>query len=350
MKFSIGTILCCVVLSLTGHTHPDTTARPFELEGSIDLITTPKAYLIYNAGGKVVRDTATIIDGVFRFTGRIYCPTYSQIWSDDYKYGTALYLESNKMTIGLAGADKHLVVTGSVTDGEYEPLRREYVLYNFKVGSKKGTEEVNLIRTEMIVKIKFFIREHPRSYVSLQELTALSPGLDQVELLSLFEGLDKQVRESDQGITLVKKVETIRQTEIGMPARDFVQKGADGRDIALHDLKGKYVLIDFWASWCGPCRLENPNLVKTWRKFKDKNIVILGVSLDEKEDKWKEAIEKDRLNWLQVSDLKGWGNTVALQYAVSSIPANFLVDPDGMIIARNLRGQELERKLYELFK
>ncbi len=117
--------------------------------------------------------------------------------------------------------------------------------------------------------------------------------------------------------------------------------------MALSAFKGQYVLIDFWASWCGPCRLENPNVLKTYRKFHSKGFTVLGVSLDDHKDKWLAAIRQDGLPWTQVSDLKGWKNEVAVQYGIEGIPMNFLLDKEGKIVAKGLRGQDLEKQLEE---
>ena len=124
----------------------------------------------------------------------------------------------------------------------------------------------------------------------------------------------------------------------------------DGKTVTLSSYKGKYVLVDFWASWCGPCRGENPNVLAAYNKFKSKNFTILGVSLDENKDAWKKAVDKDGLPWTHVSDLKGWKSDAAAIYSVHSIPANFLIDPTGKIIAKSLRGAELDSKLAELLK
>ena len=131
----------------------------------------------------------------------------------------------------------------------------------------------------------------------------------------------------------------------GAVAPEIKLQTPDGKMVSLSSFRGKYVLIDFWASWCGPCRQENPNVVKAYQAFKDKNFTILGVSLDEDKDKWLQAIDKDNLTWTHISDLKGWQSVAARDYNVNGIPANFLVDPNGIIIASNLRGPELSAKL-----
>jgi thiol-disulfide isomerase/thioredoxin len=131
---------------------------------------------------------------------------------------------------------------------------------------------------------------------------------------------------------------------------DFEQMDVNGKKVTLSSLKGRYVLLDFWASWCGPCRAENPNVLKAYNKFKDKHLEILAVSLDQNKANWLSAIEKDAMPWIHVSDLKGWKNEVAAQYGIRSIPQNLLIGPDGRIIAKNLRGSALEKKLSEILE
>lgn len=137
---------------------------------------------------------------------------------------------------------------------------------------------------------------------------------------------------------------------IGNTAPEITLPGMDGKEVSLSSFKGKYVLLDFWASWCGPCRRENPNVVEAFNKFKDKNFTVLGVSLDNDKEKWEAAIEKDNLTWTHISDLKGWESVAARVYGIESIPSNFLIGPDGKILARDLREDALEEKLEELLK
>ena len=151
---------------------------------------------------------------------------------------------------------------------------------------------------------------------------------------------------------MAEKIEIAKKLGIGKVAPDFTQNDTLGNPVTLSSLRGKYVLVDFWASWCGPCRRENPNVVKAFQKFKDKGFHIIGVSLDQSnaKDKWIKAIHDDQLTWTQVSDLQFWKNAVAVEYGIQAIPQNYLLDPEGKIIAKNLSGDDLDKKLEEVMK
>jgi thiol-disulfide isomerase/thioredoxin len=196
-----------------------------------------------------------------------------------------------------------------------------------------------------------FVKKHTASPVSLY-LTeqALGNSLESAKAAPLFELLSDALQKSEKGRQISEMIEVGKKSMVGVTATDFSQPTPDGTNISLSSFRGKYVLVDFWASWCGPCRAESPNLVKAYNQYKSKGFEIYSVSMDEKKDRWLKAIKDDNYTWPQAGDLKGWDNAAGALFGVSSIPFNFLVDPNGVIIARNLRGEELDKKLKELFK
>lgn len=178
----------------------------------------------------------------------------------------------------------------------------------------------------------------------------ISPEKDLLFLDSLAQKLQKDLPSSKHTKSFVEFVERNKELNIGSPAPDFTAATPDGNWVKLSDLKGKYVLLDFWASWCGPCRQENPNVVKLYNAYKDKNFTILSYSLDENKADWTKAIAKDGLTWTHVSELRKWESKIVPLYKLEGIPATFLLDKEGKIIAKNLRGDQLAEKLKEVLK
>ena len=358
----------------------------FTIKGDVSKVKLPvtKVYLSYYADGKTTNDSSDVVDGKYSFTGSLGDPLIANLrakyqedpnaksmraisYNRDIKQ---IFIENAKISVSSVDSFANATIKGSKSHAEFvkwedlmKPenqkageLNKQYSeLYKKKdqAGMDKLEEEFDKLTALKNVKNKQYLSENPNSPIAMfifRQYAGYDINADEAE--PVFLSLSEKLRSGPAGKEMAEKIEIAKKTGIGRMAMDFTQNDTLGNPVSLSSFKGKHVLIDFWASWCGPCRQENPNVVKAFNKYNAKGFTVLGVSLDQPnaKDKWMKAIHDDNLTWTHVSDLKYWKNDVAVQYGIQAIPQNFLIDPQGKIIGKNLRGEALNKKLEEIFK
>lgn len=341
-------------------------SKGFTIDGKLDGYTDGTKISLYRNGDQVEWMTTKLDKGKFSFKNKLDEPILCFIVIDGVPKPIEVFMDNANVTVkgNKSNVDKY-DISGSKYQADFQqfidaflPLAQQIStlassINNTMPGAEKDgmMNTYNGLQANMQKEIDKFIASKPRSLVSpfVLDIT-YSFNEDVMMLEKRFKSLDASIRKSATGKKIEDMIEEKKIGAVGTQAIDFTQTDTTGTPVSLSSFRGKYVLLDFWASWCGPCRQENPNVVENYNKFHGKNFTVLSVSLDRpgQKDKWLEAIHTDGLTWTHVSDLQFWNNAVAKTYKINSIPQNILIDPQGKIIGRNLRGPALQEKLCEV--
>ncbi|MDN5284233.1 MAG: Thiol-disulfide isomerase or thioredoxin [Mucilaginibacter sp.] len=345
----------------------------YTIKGTFKGIDGPgSACVFYKIDGKPVSDTGIIKGGKFIIKGTVPYAVLATVFIRPVKYSFIqepnrsdqidVYLENGTITINTPDSLKYAMIGGTQLNVDCREVVKLLTPFKIEMEALKiAQREADVIRDfRPILKAAYvelasrqepaqeaFINAHLHSLVGLDLLTkAVDPAFNLVKAKSLFAKFPKELRESVSG----KAYSHLFDVALGCQAPDFTAQNLKDENVKLSDYKGKYVLLDFWASWCMPCRADNPHVKKLYEQYKGPNFAILGVSVDRAAGKkyWIKAINDDGITWDQVSELKGFQGTAPMLYSITAVPTNFLIDPSGKIIAKNLRGEDLDKVLASL--
>lgn len=339
----------------------------FVINGHIEGEAPAEVYLQKSKDGKFeIIDTAKVENGNFAFKGEIQIPDLYYIALNDQLY-IPFFNEAGKITINFhVDSLKNPRVSGSASDQEFRNYLKLIdghrsalmeVYSKFTEANSAGDtvtmtlleEKLDNMQKDQMAEIREYIRANSKSFVAPYVAMRQAYDMELSEMEDVLASFDPGVKESPFAKMLADRIEILQNVAIGKTAPEFTMNNPEGEPVSLSQFRGKVLLVDFWAAWCGPCRAENPNVVAAYNKYHDKGFDVLGVSLDREKEAWLKAIADDHLTWTHVSDLQFWQNAAAKLYGISAIPSNVLLDRDGVIIGRNLRGKELQDKLAEIF-
>ena len=349
--------------------YEDTLPKGYTINCDFGEVDISKAYLSqYVKGNWEHKDSADVVEGKFSFSGELELPEVWYLRFYDKKAYVSVFVENSQISVSGATLNRDSVtISGSSIqdaltkfnqgqEGFYKEMDKMEIDY-MAAREIEDTAKMNQIDLDFNVVFDK-INDYIVKYIGDNTSSVLAPYLlvsylandftaDQMD--STLKTFSKEIIDSKYVLKTQEISAKMRTTEVGAVAPLFAQNDPEGNPISLESFRGEYLLIDFWASWCGPCRNENPNVVAAYNKYHAMGFDILGVSLDDNTEKWIAAVDKDALDWTHVSDLKGWANEVGQLYGVNSIPHSILLDKNGVIIAKNLRGEELHKKLEEIF-
>lgn len=342
----------------------------FRVEGTIQNFQGKIVYITHKANENELRDSAKVTNGKFSFNLKNTEPTL--YWLTISNNENAVFFFSDETTVKVklkADSMTYSTVEAGKTHADYVEYRtflnglilaQQKMQVDFNEAVQKNDlnaqnaikNEYQNLNSQYMTGLKTFLKNHPKSGVSAYIIgnDLNNAAIPMAEVIESMSYIDKSLETHSYIKATNKRIDALKGTMVGYTATNFSQSTPDGKTVSLTDFRGKYVLIDFWASWCRPCRMENPNVVAAYNRYKDKGFTVLGVSMDSNKDPWVNAIQQDNLTWTHVSDLKGWGNEVGKIYGVTGIPQNYLIDKEGKIVAKDLRGPALDEKLAEIIK